>query len=211
MKKLLLAITFIALAVFANAQSKAFNWGAKVGIGTANLTGEAPSPSSDSIKLGIKNARYGYYFGLFAQVKIGNFFLQPEALFNSNRVDYTFKNLKDLKADSVRTEKYNYLDLPLLLGFKLGPIRAKLGPVAHIHINSKSELSDVKGYEEKWKTALWGYQAGIGLNFTERLHLDIRYEGSFDKWGSHINIGSKNYAFQQGKPSRWLVNVGYAF
>ncbi len=211
MKKLLLAITFIALAVFANAQSKPFNWGAKVGIGTANLTGEAAPSSSDSIKLGIKNARYGYYFGLFAQVKIGRFFLQPEALFNSNRVDYTFKNLKDAKADSIKTEKYNYLDIPLLLGFKLGPIRAKLGPVAHIHINSKSELSDVKGYEEKWKTALWGYQAGIGLNFTERLHLDIRYEGSFDKWGSHINIGSKNYAFQQGKPSRWLVNVGYAF
>jgi opacity protein-like surface antigen len=211
MKKLLIAITFLALATFANAQTKAFTWGVKVGIGTANLTGEAAPSSADSIKLGIKNARYGYYFGLFTQIKMGPVFFQPEVLFNSNRVDYTFKNLKDPKADSIKTEKYNFVDVPILIGFKLGPIRAKVGPVAHIHINSTSELSDVKGYNEKWKTALWGYQAGIGLNFTERLHLDIRYEGSFDKWGSHINIGTKNYVFQQGKPSRWLVNVGYAF
>lgn len=211
MKKLIAIATFVALAIASNAQSKPFTWGVKVGIGTANLTGEAAPISTDSIKLGIKNARYGYYFGLFAQVKMGPVFLQPELLFNSNRVDYTFKNLKEPNADSIRTERYNYIDLPILIGFKLGPIRAKVGPVAHIHINSSSELSDVKGYNEKWKTALWGYQAGLGLNFTERIHLDIRYEGSFDKWGSHINIGTKNYAFQQGKPSRWLVNVGYAF
>ena len=211
MKRIILAATFIAFAMVANAQSKAFNWGGKIGVGTANLTGEAAPNNTDSIKLGIKNARYGYYFGLFAQIKLGPVFLQPEALFNSNRVDYTFKNLKNPTADSIKTEKYNNLDIPILIGFKLGPVRAKVGPVAHIHINSSSELSDVKGYNEKWKGALWGYQAGIGLNFTERMHLDIRYEGNFNKWGSHINIGTTTYTFQQAAPSRWLVNVGYAF
>ncbi len=209
MKKIIVAVCFMAFALGAQAQ---FKWGAKVGIGTGSLKPETlATAAGDSVKLGIKEAKYGYYFGLFAQIKTGPVFLQPELLFNSNRVDYAFNNIKKPSADSIKTEKYNKLDIPLLVGFKVGPLRAKVGPVAHIHINSSSDLKDVKGYDEKWKTALWGYQAGLGLNFSEKFHLDIRYEGNFDKWGSHINIGSKTYTFQQGAPSRWLVNAGYAF
>ncbi len=200
---------FMAFATVSHAQ---FKWGLKLGIGTSNLKAEAGTlQTGDSIKLGIKEAKYGYYFGLFSHIKLGNtFFLQPEVLFNSNRVDYNFKNIKKPNLDSVKTEKYNNLDIPVLLGFKLGPLRAKVGPVAHIHLSGSSDLKDVKGYSEKWKTALWGYQAGIGLNFTDKLHLDIRYEGNLDKFGSHINIGTKTYTFQQGAPARWLVNIGYA-
>jgi Outer membrane protein beta-barrel domain len=206
-KNIIFILAICAISLSANAQN--FKWGAKVGVGTSSLRPEDLTATKD-FKLAITDARFGYYAGLFASFNVGPITLQPEALFNTNRVDYKFMDFKNPTADSIKTEKFNQLDLPLLVGFKVGPLRLKAGPVAHIHINSNSDLKDIKGYEEKWKTALWGYQAGVGLNFSSRVHLDIRYEGNFDKWGSQINIGGTNYAFAQ-RPSRWLVNMGYAF
>jgi Outer membrane protein beta-barrel domain len=203
-------ILFLAIASFAlSANAQNFKWGLKVGVGTSSLRAE-DIPTTKDFKLAITDAKFGYYGGLFASLNVGPVTLQPEALFNTNRVDYKFIDLKNPLGDSLKTEKFNQLDLPLLVGFKVGPLRLKAGPVAHIHINSNSDLTDIKGYEEKWKTALWGYQAGVGLNFSSRVHVDIRYEGNLDKWGSQINIGGTNYSFAQ-RPSRWLVNMGYAF
>jgi opacity protein-like surface antigen len=206
-KIIVIMLLFVAQNQIATAQ---FKWGAKVGIGTASLSPEI-GDTSKPLLIGVKEAKYGYYFGAFASVKTGPVYLQPELLFNSNRIDYSFKDITKPSLDSIRTERYNFVDLPILVGFKLGFLRAKVGPVAHMRINSRSELRDVAGYEEKWKTAFWGYQAGISLNFSQKTHVDIRYEGNFDKWGSHINIGGTKYTFLQGRPSRFLVNLGYAF
>ncbi|MFZ4545710.1 MAG: outer membrane beta-barrel protein, partial [Saprospiraceae bacterium] len=161
--------------------------------------------------LSVQNAKLGYYAGLFGSFNRGSFLLQPEVLFNANRIDYSFKDFKNPKiVDTIKTERYSQIDIPVLLGAKVGPVLLKAGPVAHIHLGSNSELTSIAGFTEKWRTALWGYQVGIGLGFSSRMHLDIRYEGNFDKWGSHINIGGSDFNFSQ-KPSRWLVNVGYAF
>ncbi len=212
MKKYILSTLILCSFVYA-AQAQEFKWGLKVGIGTSSLRPENldSTGTGGKFSLAIKDAKFGYYGGLFASVKLGPVILQPEALLNSNRVDYTFKDLKNpAKVDSVKTERYTQLDIPILLGTKIGPLRVKAGPVAHIHIGSKSDLASISGFKEQWKTALWGYQAGVGLNFTSHVHLDIRYEGNFDKWGSQISIGGKDYQFAQ-RPSRWLVNLGYAF
>lgn len=207
MKKHIMTLLLVCGVLF-SAQAQ-FKWGAKVGIGTSNLRPEN-NDEPGSFKFSITDTKFGYYVGAFASLKAGPILFQPEVLFNSNRVNYKFVNLKGANTDTLFSEKYNRVDVPLLLGFKLGPIRAKVGPVAHINVNSSSELANVQSISTKWNTAQWGYQAGIGLNFSSRVHVDIRYEGNLDKWGQHIAIGGKEYAFAQ-KPERWLVNLGYAF
>jgi opacity protein-like surface antigen len=206
-KSIVIFSAMMILAFSASAQN--FKWGLKVGLGTSSLRPEAVE-SQNNFKLAITDARFGYYGGLFASFNLGPVTFQPEALLNSNRVDYKFNDFKNPKSDSIFTEKFNRLDIPLLIGAKVGPLRLKAGPVAHIHLNSNSDLTNIKDFKEQWNTALWGLQGGIGLNFTSKVHLDIRYDYSLTQWGSQINIGGKDYQFEQ-KPSRWLVNLGYAF
>ena len=208
MKKFVFAFALIGVAAVVQAQQ--FKWGAKVGIGTSSLRSESIE-SAAALRLSVKDAKLGYYAGLFASFNRGSFLLQPEILFNSNRIDYSFRDFKKPGiVDTIRTEKYSQLDIPVLLGAKVGPLLLKAGPVAHIHLNSSSGLTSISGLTEKWKSAMWGYQVGIGLKFSSRMHLDIRYEGNFDKWGTHIKFGGQDFSFSQ-KPSRWLVNIGYAF
>jgi hypothetical protein len=208
MKQVLFAFTLVLLT--STVQAQHFKWGAKVGIGTSSLRSESIEFPS-ALRLSIQEAKIGYYAGLFGSFNRGSFLLQPELLFNSNRVDYSFRDFKKPTIiDTIRTERYSQLDVPVLLGAKVGPLLLKAGPVAHIHLNSSSGLTSISGLTEKWRSAMWGYQIGIGLGFSSRMHLDIRYEGNFDKWGTHIKLGGQDFNFSQ-KPSRWLVNIGYAF
>lgn len=207
MKQYIIALMLFGMATISQAQE--FKIGAKIGIGTVSLKPETLNSTSD-FKLAIKDANYGYYGGLFASLKLGPVFLQPEALFNSNKVTYTYKDFKNPSMlDTIKNERYQNLDFPLLIGTKVGMFRIKGGPVAHVHLNSKSDLTSISGFKEQWQKSTWGWQAGIGLNFSSRVHVDIRYEGNFSKWGTHINIGGKDYTFGQ-TPSRILVNLGYA-
>ena len=118
----------------------------------------------DSFKFSFKNASYGYHFGMGLRINLNNFYLHPEFIFNSNNAHFKVNNYNVPQlVDSAREEKYQYLDIPLMLGVKFSIIRLYVGPVAHIFINNKSELTDIEGYKDKFKAASFGYQAGIGF------------------------------------------------
>ena len=95
------------------------------------------------------------------------------------------------------------------MGIKLGPLRLGAGPVAHVHLNSNSELFDFDGFDQKFKELTWGYQAGIGLDLW-KLVLDFRYEGNFNKYGDHLVFFGNTYAFDDN-PGQLVASVGFAF
>ena len=205
-KPLFAAVLF--LLAFQSAQAQLFSFGLKGGFNTqVNKPDDLSIPQLDTfLNFGVDKLRMGAQFG--AYVRIGNkVFIQPELLFNSNRTDFKTEdiNFKQL----VREEKYQYLDMPLLVGFKVGGVRFQGGPVGHIFINSKSELTDLEGYEARFKQMTWGYQAGLNIKLLERISLDIRYEGNFDKFGNHITFGGQQYQFSS-TPNRLIVGVNLA-
>ena len=162
----------------------------------------------DEFKFNVSNATYGLHFGAFAQAKIGGFFIQPEVLFNSNTVDFTVEDLGSL-SNTAFQEKYQYLDIPVMMGLKFGPLRLQAGPVAHVFISSKSDLVPVDGYEQNFESTSFGYQAGIGLDLWKFI-IDIKYEGNFSKFGNHITIDGQPYAFDKN-PSRMVATLGISF
>lgn len=165
---------------------------------------------TEQLSLALKEARYGIHGGLVIQGKIGNFIIQPEVLFNSNRVDYEVADPQDPNAPTqVLQEKYQYLDIPVLLGVKFGPLRLNAGPVGHVYINSSSELTDVEGYDRKFDEFTFGWQGGLGLDFW-KLMIDLRYEGNFSKFGDHIRFFGDEYKFDDSA-SRFLFSVGFTF
>jgi hypothetical protein len=211
MKKIIfLAIFAFGLSTTIDAQ--VFKAGVKVGLSTPNIRpSDVKAFNTDSLNVKLSDAFYGFHFGGWARLSVGRFVIQPEILYNSAKVQYTAKSIKAgfNLTDTIRNEKFTNLDIPVLVGMKFGGFRLNAGPVAHIHLDSNSDLTKFSSYTGKFKTATWGYQAGIGAEFG-RLGIDIRYEGNFTKFGEHINFGSKSYTFDKS-PSRFLVSAAIGF
>ena len=161
----------------------------------------------ESLRLGIKEAKYGIHFGLFTRIHIKKFFIQPEVIFNTSEVSFESTELG--QPSRILEERYNNLDIPLTMGFKFGPLRLQGGPVAHVLLNSKSDLFDIQGYDQTFDNMTIGYQIGGGFDIGKVL-LDFRYEGNFNNFGEHINFGDQSYAFDD-KPGRLIFSLGYMF
>lgn len=201
---LLIAVLFFAAQA---AHAQFFSFGLKGGMNTQiNKPDDITIGGADtSFNFGVQHMKFGTQFG--AYFRFGNrLFFQPEFVFNSNKTDYKIgeSSVKDV----IKNEKYQYLDMPLMVGFKLGPIRVQGGPVGHYFLNSTSELTDVKGYAARFHQMAWGYQTGINISLG-RLGIDARYEGNFNKDGDHITFFGDQYHFSS-TPARLIVGLTFA-
>lgn len=62
-----------------------------------------------------------------------------------------------------------------------------------------------------YKEAVFGYQAGIGIDLLKKLTLDARYAGSFgQEFGNSIAIGGQNFKLDHGQSS-FILSVGWMF
>jgi hypothetical protein len=160
------------------------------------------NPGDTTFNLGIDDLKFGTQFG--AYLRIGKkIYLQPELVFNSNRTDFKFGESSAMEV--IKTERYQYLDMPILAGFSAGPFLVHGGPVGHYFLNSKSELTDIDGYKARFKAFTWGWTAGVTIG-KGRVSADLRYEGNFNKTGDHITFFGDEYNFANN-PSRLLVNL----
>lgn len=205
MKNLVFAI--ICLFFVHNAQAQFFSMGLKAGINTQinHPSDITIGNGDDAFSLGLDGQKFGTQFGGY--LRFGNkIFLQPEVLFNSNKTDYKVGDSS--VGEVIKNEKYQYLDIPVLVGAKLGPIRLQAGPVGHYFLNSSSELTDFDGYEARFKQMTWGWQGGLNIGF-KRISFDFRYEGNFSKQGEHITFFGDQYNFSD-TPARFIVGLNFA-
>ena len=188
-----------------------FEMGLKAGLSTTELDPETIILNDGNTSISIQEANYGFHLGLYTRLSIANIYVEPAFLFNSNRVDY---NLEEQIFDtgifsSIKSETYNNLDIPFMVGMKMGFLRIQGGPVAHIFLNSSSELTDISGYSQKFKDATYGFQGGIGLDLW-KVRLDLNYETNLSRFGGDIEIDGVPYQFDQ-RPARIVASVGLRF
>lgn len=210
MKKAFLSIFFLFCLIF-NVFSQ-FEVGFKVGLNSYDLAGSNIKSlfEKDKFNLTVHEADYGHHLGIYTRVQIAGFFIEPAFLFNSNVVTYKFEEYTESGVVNVfKDERYNNIDIPVLLGYKLGFLRIQAGPVCHLFINSTSELFSINDYEQNFKKATYGYRAGVGLDIW-KFRFDINHEGSFDRYSDFITIKGNNYTFSKN-PSRMLFTLGYKF
>ena len=187
--------------------------GLKAGVSSTDLSPESIlfNNGGTATEISIAEAKYWFHLGLYTRISIANIFIEPAFLFNSNTVDY---NLEEQIFDtgifsSIKSETYNNLDIPLMIGMKMGFFRIQGGPVAHIFINSASELTEISGYSQKFQDATYGFQGGIGLDIW-KIRLDLNYETNLSKFGGDIDINGNPYEFDQ-RPARLIASVGLRF
>jgi len=203
MKNVLL-IALLLCSVTAQAQ---FAFGLRGGLHTQvnhpqDIVVDGPDTS---FSFGVEDLKFGTQFGLWLRVGKGLFF-QPELVFNSNRTDFRIGQTS--AGDIILAEKYQHLDMPLMVGVSTGFLRLYGGPVGHYFLNSTSDLVDVKGYSERWKQFTWGWQAGLNVGIG-RISGDVRYEGNFSKFGDHVNFFGQPYHFAN-TPARLILALQIA-
>ena len=203
------SILFALVLLFAAQLQAQVKYGIRTGLSSVNLDKETIEESG--VSLAIKDASYGFHIGVFVRGKLGEkFYIQPEALFNSSTVDFTVDELQSGIVGKVLSEKYRNLDVPVMIGYKLGPLRLEAGPTGHLYVASKSELEDeLSGYTKKFNNLTLGYQAGVGLDLWKVL-IDLRYEGNFTNFGDHMRIGGQQVNFSNA-PSRLVLTAGLSF
>lgn len=217
MRKRFIVIVIALFTVVGTANAQFLKFGIKGGLTSSNVKFDKTTFTSGANTFIAKqgDAKYGMQFGLFARVKILALFIQPELLFSHSQSEVI---INDVTANQVYTEaqKFNKIDIPVIVGWKFGPARIGLGPVASFMLSEKDGLKDklsqlsAETTKNNFKNATFGYQVGAGLDILGKISLDIRYEGNLSKLGSGITLGNTNYKFDQRNP-QWIFSVGVFF
>ncbi len=174
MKRLFFAVVLMTMGYGAMAQ---IDFGPRVNLTSTNL-----SLSENLANIEEGDAEFGYQLGAFLRVQIPviGIYVQPEALFSKQSSSV---NINSQKADLT----FNQIDVPVMIGFKLGPVRVNAGPSFRFLSGADLEVpgnptEDVKDY---YKDSTVGYQAGVGIDLWKFV-FDLKYEGSLSDINEEI-------------------------
>lgn len=210
MKKFILIVLSVLIVLPAFSQVK---FGLKAGLSTTNLKmadlKTLTSGETQYVVDAIKGANYGFHGGAFVRFSMLGLYVQPELLFASRTVEYEVTELDNPTV--IVKQQFNQLDLPIMLGLKIGPLRLNAGPSARLLINSPKDLIDDPDFKSMYNSLTFGYQAGIGIDIIKRLTFDLRYEGSLQKYQTQIqNLAGDKFNLDD-RPNAFLVSVGLMF
>ncbi|OQX97490.1 MAG: hypothetical protein B6I24_08630 [Bacteroidetes bacterium 4572_128] len=107
---------------FSNAQIFSFKLGAKVGLSSSDLKVNDAVNYTSWKKAASGDPKLGFHLGGFARLTIFGIYLQPELLFTHTKGDIVQNNQSNL-------QKFNKLDMPIILGYKILFFRIGAGPL----------------------------------------------------------------------------------
>jgi hypothetical protein len=211
MKKLIALIFVVLVSVPAFTQIK---FGLKAGVSTTSLSMPSvktiTSGTTSFTVAGLKSAKYGFNGGLFMRLTLLGIYVQPELLLSTRTNEYSVTNTQTT-LKYLATQHFNKLEIPVMVGCKLGPIRLNAGPAASILINSPKDLITNPDFKNRYSTMTIGYQAGLGFDLLKLLTFDVRYEGSLKKYQNQIqNLTGTKFNLDD-RPNAFLFSVGIFF
>jgi hypothetical protein len=205
MKKIIVVLLIAFLALPGYSQIK---FGIKAGAATTTVPTYNFNTGSTNIDA-VKEAGWGFQAGIFVRLSLLGIYLQPEAVFASN--SYDFNVTEGTNPVELVKQTFNRLEVPVMVGVKLGPIRINVGPAASVQIGSPKALINDPNFEDLYRGATFGYQAGIGFDLFKKLTFDARYGGSLSqKFGDSVTIGSQTFNLDSRQPS-FILSVGLMF
>lgn len=216
MKKIALSfgIAFFCLSI---SSAQFFSFGIKGGVNYSKLKfDEVSNISSAAVDYNLveDEAFQSFHFGVMTRLKVMNMYIQPELYFNTSGGKVLIQELDaagKVTVEDIKQVKFSKIDVPLLLGLKIGPMRINAGPVGSIVLSESNEIAEVITELESFSKVLTiGYQAGVGIDILKFLTLDYRYEGGLSKWGEKLTVGSDAYPFDS-RANMHLLSLGIMF
>lgn len=197
-------ILIIALSFFKNIHASNLNFGLMCGVNTAL--------NSYSLNGAIKSfdAKLGYNANIFGRAKIGSFFIQPEFGYTFNRVGFI---VQDGSQTNDLTFNLGKLYGSTLFGWKFGKIRFSAGPLLYADANETFNV--IATSSASLKSAVtnpalqWGAQGGIGLDISDRWHIDGRLQKIFSEAQYESQVGSSTSNIQ-GSIGSISLSLGFS-
>lgn len=225
MKTTIKMMVAVLLSTSAMAQSKGFVLGIKGGVNMSQLkmgdflttrynASGAPMINyngqvlKDNLRASF-DSRTGWAGGVYARIG-RSFYVQPEVMVsNKSGLMEVMRNDRPDKPtiDDIKIS-LTTIDVPLMVGLKAGPFRVNAGPMASFRVGDNQKVRDALqqytagSFNETMSQAIWGYQAGFGLDLLG-LNIDVRREGML----SDIQL-SQATPFAP-KIQSWQVTVGF--
>lgn len=203
MKKLSVVILMLLTTFPLFSQVK---FGIKAGASTTTVPDYQVAGTGTNIEA-LKNSAWGFHAGAFLRFGMAGIYLQPEVVFATNTYEYRVTSA----TTEILKQKFNKLEVPVLIGLKLGPIRLNAGPSASIPIGSPKALINDPAFDDMYRSTTFGYQAGIGFDIFNTIALDARYGGSLSgKFGDAVTIGNQNFKLDSRQTS-FILSLGIMF
>ena len=196
MKKLVMTLMLMAIGFGASAQ---FSLGPRVTLTSANLD---LREEVANVKAG--DAEFGFQYGLFMrfQVPVVGLYVQPELLFSKTESTITSG------VQSVDLS-FNRVDVPLMIGGKVGPLRINAGPSFSFLTSAESDVSGaVTDIKDNYSNTTVGFQAGIGVDIMKFV-FDLKFEGALSqKFGDAITVSGNSFSTDE-RPSQIVLGIGF--
>jgi hypothetical protein len=205
-KLVMLAALMLGFVTLTSAQKHSRADYFRIGIkGGVNLS----SVKVASLSTNLEN-KTGYQLGAFARIG-RTIFIQPEVYFTAKEVNVDVLNSLTTNQGVVGFSQKS-LDVPILAGIKLGPIRVLAGPVASYALSASTNPdAAIKSYfsgtsQDIVNRSSFSYQAGVGFDILN-LSLDLRYEGAMSELKNIVAVPS-GFNYSQ-KPSYFQATLGF--
>lgn len=212
MKQTLLMV--LAMAAFTlTMDAQGLRFGPTVGFSNNNVTLSGADElvlngNTDSLRLSIDDGRYGAHFGINARINILGIYIQPGVILSTTGMNYTAEDATNgTVINDIKKETFFNVDIPLLIGYKLGPIRAQGGPVGSFLIANNSDLTSYSAYQEGWEEAYWSFALGGGFDIG-KISLDATYEFGLGKYVNEIEFQGGTYQMQTNR-NRLVILLTY--
>lgn len=196
MKKLVLTLALAFIGFSASAQ---FTLGPRVTLVSSNL-----DLREEIANVQAGDAEFGFQYGLFARFKVPviGLYVQPELLFSSTESTITSG------AQNVDLS-FNRVDVPIMIGGKIGPLRVNAGPSLSFLTSAESDVAGtVADIKDNYSSTTVGFQAGIGIDILKFV-IDLKYEGSLgEKFGDAITVGGNSFATDE-RASQIVLGIGF--
>lgn len=195
MKYLYTLLIVVGLGFTAQAQIlPKFQAGLKVGANFSKLDTERPLDSEN---------KAGMLGGLWFRFGAAGLHFQPEIYYTSKKT--TLKSIATAEENQVT---FNSIDVPLLVGTKIGAMGAGLrfntGPVVSFIIDENQSISqattNITRFDAKNQSFAWQFGTGVDL---KSLSLDLRYELGISKLNQD--------GYSEAKLNLFQLALGYKF
>lgn len=203
MKKIFIVLFALLLAAPLYSQLK---FGVKAGASTDFTFTDLTFKNTDVTIQSLKEAEWGVQGGVFMRVSFAGLYVQPEFLIATATNSVSYDDVEAGGAPVIYHQKFNKINIPVLVGLKIAFLRVNAGPAASILIGDPKEIIQGATY----KKATFGYQAGVGLDLFKRLTFDIRYEGNLNQFGDEITIAGETFKLDD-RTGALLLQVGLIF
>ena len=104
---------------------------------------------------------------------------------------------------------FNRVDVPVMIGGKIGPLRINAGPSFSFLTSAESDVSGVvTDIKDNYSNTTVGFQAGIGVDIMKFV-IDLKFDGSLgEKFGDALTVNGNTFSTDE-RPNQIVLAVGF--